>query len=251
MTATSRIEFDRRAGARERDRGRRLAAGGAGRPAHDPGRARSGERPVPVPGRPGAGPARSDRGQLSAQGGGRAADRRRHRSSGASPTTARPTTTTRAIAGSAWARRRMTIASRGDRKAPARRSVAARAGPRVSRSRNSRRWCDVTSQRDEPQQEPSMEEILSSIRRIIADETTDEEGEQDAAGSRTAKARPACRCARAGRGGWRRRRRCAGADRDGARGRRGRRARSQPGAASHLRAAAAGGGAGRACPGRA
>lgn len=30
-----------------------------------------------------------------------------------------------------------------------------------------------------------MEEILSSIRRIIADEATDEEGEQDAAGSRT------------------------------------------------------------------
>ncbi|MGH6917988.1 MAG: DUF2497 domain-containing protein [Geminicoccaceae bacterium] len=42
----------------------------------------------------------------------------------------------------------------------------------------------MTTQRNEPQQEPSMEEILSSIRRIIADEATDEEGEQDAAGSR-------------------------------------------------------------------
>jgi uncharacterized protein len=43
----------------------------------------------------------------------------------------------------------------------------------------------VTSRRNDPQQEPSMEEILSSIRRIIADETADEEGEQDAARSRT------------------------------------------------------------------
>lgn len=38
--------------------------------------------------------------------------------------------------------------------------------------------------RPSEQQEPSMEEILSSIRRIIADEAGDEEGEQDAAGSR-------------------------------------------------------------------
>jgi uncharacterized protein len=37
----------------------------------------------------------------------------------------------------------------------------------------------VTTQPKE-QQEPSMEEILSSIRRIIADETSKEEGEQDA-----------------------------------------------------------------------
>jgi cell pole-organizing protein PopZ len=36
------------------------------------------------------------------------------------------------------------------------------------------------TQRTEPPQEPSMEEILSSIRRIIADEASDEEGEQDA-----------------------------------------------------------------------
>jgi cell pole-organizing protein PopZ len=43
----------------------------------------------------------------------------------------------------------------------------------------------VTTQRNDPQQEPSMEEILSSIRRIIADEAADEEGEQDAARSRT------------------------------------------------------------------
>jgi uncharacterized protein len=40
------------------------------------------------------------------------------------------------------------------------------------------------TQRNEPQQEPSMEEILSSIRRIIADEASDEEGAQDAAGMR-------------------------------------------------------------------
>jgi cell pole-organizing protein PopZ len=33
------------------------------------------------------------------------------------------------------------------------------------------------------QQEPSMEEILSSIRRIIADETSEEENERDAVGS--------------------------------------------------------------------
>ncbi|HEX5078094.1 MAG TPA: DUF2497 domain-containing protein [Geminicoccaceae bacterium] len=33
------------------------------------------------------------------------------------------------------------------------------------------------------QQEPSMEEILSSIRRIIADEAGDQEGEQDAVGT--------------------------------------------------------------------
>jgi uncharacterized protein len=42
------------------------------------------------------------------------------------------------------------------------------------------------TQRNEPQQEPSMEEILSSIRRIIADEASDEEGAQDAAGTRPA-----------------------------------------------------------------
>jgi uncharacterized protein len=41
------------------------------------------------------------------------------------------------------------------------------------------------TQRNEPPQEPSMEEILSSIRRIIADEAADEEGEQGAAGART------------------------------------------------------------------
>ena len=82
VTATSRIEFDRGAGARQRDRGRRLPAGSPGRPANDPGCARSGERPVPVPGRSGAGPARSDRRQLPPQGGGRAADGRRDRSSG-------------------------------------------------------------------------------------------------------------------------------------------------------------------------
>jgi cell pole-organizing protein PopZ len=40
------------------------------------------------------------------------------------------------------------------------------------------------TQRKEPQQEPSMEEILSSIRRIIADEASDEEGAQDPAGMR-------------------------------------------------------------------
>ena len=38
------------------------------------------------------------------------------------------------------------------------------------------------TQRKEPQQEPSMEEILSSIRRIIADEGSAEEGAQDPAG---------------------------------------------------------------------
>jgi uncharacterized protein len=37
------------------------------------------------------------------------------------------------------------------------------------------------TQRKEPQQEPSMEEILSSIRRIIADESSAEEGAQDPA----------------------------------------------------------------------
>ena len=164
----------------DRDRARRRAPGAAGRLAHHPRRPQRRAGAVHRPGHPGPGAARSRRRRVQPG----AADRHAHRdqSRPAGPALrCRPRITSR-CATSGWASAARIDAARGCRRARGRWffCIASPSLPGPSEP-GPRAMSDAKGQH-----EPSMEEILASIRRIIA-----EDNEAPEAGAAAADGKPA------------------------------------------------------------